>query len=137
MKTRLIKLVALATTIAFTSGCATTSGRDIRTPSQKVASAAEDVGNTVVGVAKLTGLIVAMPIILGGYILLAGAADAATSGALADAATSRAFRSRSSTRTKIKYDRNGQIGWIKSTNYEKRIRYNRDGRIREIKTRYR
>ncbi len=53
-----------------------------------------------------------------------------------DGATSR-HRYRSSYRTQYRYDRNGQLGRISNRHYSSRIRYGRDGRIREIRTRWR
>ena len=118
---QLIKPVAMATAIAFTSGCATTSGYDPETGTYE-ATTAEKVASTAGDVAKGTALTVA---VLTGLVLFAGVAVLAA-GAGAGGYT-----------TKYEYDRNGQIGRIKSNSYEQRIRYNRDGRIREIKTRYR
>jgi len=34
--------------------------------------------------------------------------------------------------TKVEYDRYGQIGKVKTPYYDERIRYNRDGRVREV-----
>lgn len=36
--------------------------------------------------------------------------------------------------TKYEYDRNGQIGRVRTPYYDKRIRYNRAGRVREVTT---
>ena len=118
-----LKPIALATAVAFTAGCATTSNYDASTGTYETTTA-EKVATTAGDIAKGTALTVA---VLTGLVLFAGVAVlAAGAGASTNSYT-----------TKYEYDRNGQIGRVKSTNYEQRIRYNRQGKIREIKTRYR
>ena len=113
-------ILAVALTLGLAGQPAAASSLDVFTgdadPEPTTSSGSSETGRAV---GKVVGAIFAAALV--------GAVDGATS----------RHRYRSSYRTKYRYDRNGQLGRISNRHYSSRIRYGRDGRIREIRTHWR